>query len=324
MRRREFITLLSGAAAWPLAARAQQAAIPVVGLLSGIDPDDRQLAAIRQGLNEAGFVTGKNVTIEHRSAAGRYDQLPALANDLARRKVAVIVTMLGTMSALSAKAATTTIPVVFAIGTDPVKAGLVSSLNRPGSNVTGVTFLSNVLAAKRLGLLRELVPGISAVGDLVNPTNPNAADETTDMQAAAQSLGLQLRIVNASTEQEIEAAFTSFGEHRLKALIVTSDAFFMSRRDQLVALSARHALPTIYWLRELPAGGGLMSYGTSITEAFRAAGHYAGRVLNGEKPADLPVVQSTKFELVINLKAAQTLGLTIPPSVLALADEVIE
>jgi putative ABC transport system substrate-binding protein len=325
VKRREFIKLFGGtAAAWPLAAHAQQPSVPVVGLLSGIDPDDRQLAAVEQGLNQAGYIAGKSVMIEHRSAAGQYDRLPALANDLVRQQVAVIVTILGTLSALSAKTATTTIPIVFAIGTDPVKAGLVPSLNRPGGNVTGVTFLSNALAAKRLGLLRELVPSITAVGDLVNPTNPNAADETNDMQIAAQSLGLQLRIVNASTEREIDAAFANFAEQRLKALIVTADAFFSGRRDQLVSLAARHALPTMYWLREFASDGGLMSYGTNITEAFRAAGVYAGRVLKGEKTAHLPVVQSTKFELVINLRIAKTLGLTIPPGVLAIADEVIE
>jgi putative tryptophan/tyrosine transport system substrate-binding protein len=324
MRRREFITLLGGAAVLPVAAQAQQPGVPVVGLLSGIDPDDRQLAAVRQGLNEAGFVAGKSVAIEHRSAAGQYDRLPALANDLVQRRVNVIVTILGTMSALSAKAATAATPIVFAIGSDPVKAGLVPSLNRPSGNVTGVSFLSNVLAAKRLGLLRELVPGITAVGDLVNPTNPNSAGETNDMQAAAQSIGLRLHIVNASTEREIDAAFANFAEQRLKALIVTADAFYSGRRDQLVSLAARHALPTMYWLREFVADGGLMSYGTSITEAFRAAGVYAGRILKGERPADLPVVQSTKFELAINLRAAQTLGVTIPPGVLAIADEVIE
>jgi putative ABC transport system substrate-binding protein len=325
LKRREFITLVGGAAAgWPLAARAQQPAIPVIGLLSGIDVDDRQLAAIRQGLSEAGYVDGRSVAIEYRSAAGQYDRLPVLAADLVQRPVAVIVTILGTMSALSAKAATATIPIVFAIGTDPVKAGLVPSLNRPGSNITGVTFLSNVLAAKRLGLLRELVPGIAAIGDLVNPTNPNSADETKDMQAAAQALGLQLRIANANTEPEIDAAFASFAEQHLKAMIVTADAFFSGRRDQLIALAAQHVLPTMYWLREFAAAGGLMSYGTSITDAFREAGSYAGRILKGARPADLPVVQPTKFELVINLKAAQALGVTIPPGVLAIADEVIE
>jgi len=325
MNRRDFITLIGGAAAaLPLSARAQQPAVPVVGVLSGIDPDDRQFESVRLGLNEAGYVVGKSVAIEHRSAAGQYDQLPALAADLVQRRVAVIVTILGTVAALSAKAATTSIPIVFAIGTDPVKAGLVPSLNRPGGNVTGVTFLANALAAKRLGLLRELVPDITVVGDLVNPTNPNSEAETADMRAAAQALGLRLHIVNASTERGIDAAFASFAQQRVKALIVTADAFFASRQDQLVSLAARHALPTMYWLRELTAAGGLMSYGTSITDAFRAVGVYAGRVLKGERPADLPVVQSTKFELVINLKVAKALGVTIPPGVLAIVDEVIE
>ena len=254
---------------------------------------------------------------------GQYDRLPTVAADLVGRQVAVIVAS-PIPAALAAKAATTRIPIVFAIGTDPVKAALVPSLNRPGGNVTGVTFLANALAAKRLGLLRELVPDITVVGDLVNPTNSNSEGETNDMQTAAHALGLRLHIVNASTEREIDAAFANFAEQRLKALIVTADAFFSGRRDQLVSLAARHALPTMYWLREFAADGGLMSYGTNITDAFRAAGVYAGRVLKGERPADLPVVQSTKFELVINLKAAQTLGVTIPPGVLAIADEVIE
>jgi putative ABC transport system substrate-binding protein len=324
VNRRAFITLLGGAVAWPLAARAQQPPVPVVGLLSGIDPDDRQIEAIRQGLNEAGYAVGKSVAIEHRSAAGQYDRLPALAADLVQRRVTVIITILGTVAALSAKAATTTIPIVFAIGTDPVKAGLVPSLNRPGGNVTGVTFLANALAAKRLGLLRELVSDITVVGDLVNPTNPNSEAETTDMRAAAQALGLRLHIVNASTERDIDAAFANFAQQRVKALIVTADAFFASRQDQLVSLAARHALPTMYWLRELTVAGGLMSYGTSITDAFRVVGVYAGRVLKGERPTDLPVVQSTKFELVINLKVAKTLDVTIPPGVLAIVDEVIE
>ena len=325
MRRREFITPLGGAAAaWPLAARAQQRAMPVVGVLSGIDLDDHQSDAVRRGLDEAGYVPGKNVAVEYRSAQGQYDRLPALAADLVHRRVAVIITMLGTMAGLSAKAATTTIPIVFAHGSDPVKAGLVASLNRPGGNVTGVTFLVNVLAAKRLGLLRELMPSMTMVGDLVNPTNPNSEGETADMLSAAHALGLQLYIVKASTEQEIDAAFASFVQLGVRALIVTADAFFLGRRDQLVSLSAHHALPTMYWLREFPAADGLMSYGTSQIEAYRQLGVYTGRILKGERPADLPVVQSAKFELIINLKTARTLGLTIPPGVLAIADEVIE
>jgi putative ABC transport system substrate-binding protein len=328
MKRREFISLIGGAGAsrvlWPLPLSAQQPALPVVGLLSGIDLDDPQFAAVRQGLNEAGYVAGKNVAIEHRSAAGRYDRLPALAAELVRRQVAVIVAIQGTMSALSAKAATATIPIVFASGSDPVKTGLVASLNRPGGNVTGVTFLVNLLAAKRLGLLRELVPGARVVGDLVNPTNPNSEAETKDMQVAARALGLELHLVNASSERDIDAAFASFAERRVDALIVTTDAYFRSRRDQIVALASRHALPTTYQSRAFTAAGGLMSYGTSITDAFRAAAAYAGKILKGAKPADLPVVQSTRFELVINLKTAKALGLTVPLTLQAAADEVIE
>jgi putative tryptophan/tyrosine transport system substrate-binding protein len=328
VRRREFITLLGGAAAspvlWPLAARAQQPALPVVGLLSGIDLDDRQLGAVRQGLSESGYVAGKNVAIEHRSAAGQYDRLPALAADLVRRQVAVILAIQGTGSALAAKGATATIPIAFSSGSDPVKSGLVASFNRPGGNVTGVSFLVNGLGAKRLELLRELVPSATTVGNLVNPTNPNSAGETRDVEAAARVLGLKLHVANASIERDIDAAFTSFVQQRVNALIVNADAFYLSRSDQIIALAARQALPAVYQTREFPAAGGLISYGTSITDAFRAAAVYAGKILKGAKPADLPVVQSTRFELVINLKTAKTLGLTVPLTLQAAADEVIE
>jgi putative ABC transport system substrate-binding protein len=325
VRRREFITLLGGAAAaWPLPLRAQQPALPVVGLLSGIDLDDRQLGAVRQGLSESGYVAGKNVAIEQRSAAGQYDRLPALAAELVRRQVAVIVAIQGTGSALAAKAATTTIPIAFSIGSDPVKIGLVASLNRPGGNVTGVSFLVNGLGAKRLELLRELVPRAATIGNLVNPTNPNSAGETQDVEAAARALGLKLHVMNASNERDIDTAFASFVEQRVNALIVNADAFYMSRSEQIIALAGRHALPTMYSLQEFAAAGGLASYGTSITGAFRAAAAYAGKILKGAKPADLPVVQSTKFELVINLKTARALGLSVPLTLQAAADEVIE
>jgi putative tryptophan/tyrosine transport system substrate-binding protein len=324
MKRREFITLFGGAAAaWPLAARAQQPGVALVGLLSSIHYDDREISAVRQGLKEAGYVEGRNVAIKDRSAGGRFDRLPGLAAELVADPVAVIVA-LSPPAARAAKAATATIPIVFAIGADPVELGLVSSLNRPGGNVTGVTFFINTLGAKRLELLRELVPSAKVIGVLINPRNPTSQSQTTDVQAAAGAHGIELMIVDASSERDIDTAFTSFVQHHVNAIIVGADSLFLSRREQLVGLAARHALPTIYYLREFADVGGLISYGTSITDAYRLTGGYVGRILKGEKPADLPVQQTVKFELAINLKTAKTLGLTVPQIMQMTADEVIE
>jgi putative ABC transport system substrate-binding protein len=324
--RRQFITLLGGAAAaWPLAARAQQPAMPVVGFIDPSSPDKYApfLAAFREGLREVGFVEGRNVAVELRWAQGRYDQLPALAGDLVRRKVRVIVAT-GVTAALAAKAATTTIPIVFNTGGDPIKFGLVASLNRPGGNVTGVASLGKVLVAKQFELLRELVPTTEGFAFLVNPNNAVAALDTSDAQAAASTLGQKLLVVKAGTESEIDKAFASAVEQRSGGLLVQVDPFLQSRRDQLLALAARHGLPAVYYWRDYAAAGGLMSYGTSLRDALRLVGTYTGRILKGENPTDLPVQQSVKVELVINLKTAKTLHIEVPTSILLRADEVIE
>ena len=325
MKRRNFIKLLGGAVTLaPLAARAQQQPMPVIGLLSGTSREDRQIEAIWKSLNEAGFVEGRNVAMEYRWAQGQFDRLPAMAADLVQRQVAAIIGIQSTTAPRAAKAATSSIPIVFSIGGDPVALGLVASLSRPGGNVTGATFLVNTLAAKRLEALRELVPAGATVGLLVNPKNPAAPAETSDVQAAARTLGLRLDVENASGAGEIDAAFANFAKRQVKAATFAADAVFNAQRHQLVALAERHAIPTMYFLREHANAGGLMSYGGYDTDAYRLAGVYVGRILKGEKPADLPVQQVTKVELVINLKTAKTLGLTIPITLLGRADEVIE
>jgi putative tryptophan/tyrosine transport system substrate-binding protein len=323
VKRRAFITLLGGAAAWPLVARAQQAGVPLVDLLLSTQMDDRQVGAIRQGLKDAGYIEGRNVAIKYRSGDGRFDRLPAMAAELAADAPAAIIA-LAPAAALAAKAATTTIPVLFAIGADPVDLGLVSSLNRPGGNVTGVTFFVNTLGAKRLELLRELVPSAAHIGFLVNPTNPTSESQVADVRAATRERRVDLLVVNAGSEREIDASFASFVQQRVNAIVIGADSLFLSRRDQLVGLAARHALPAIYNLREYVDNGGLITYGASITDAFRLAGGYAGRILKGEKPPDLPVQQTVKFELAVNLKTAKALGLTVPDKLLVAADEVIE
>jgi putative ABC transport system substrate-binding protein len=323
MKRRQFIALIGAAAAYPFAARAQQAR-PVIGLLSGTNREARLIGAIWQGLNEAGFVEGQNAAMEYRFAEGRFERLPALAAELVANRAAVIIGMQSVAAPLAAKAVTPAVPVVFSIGGDPVRLGLVASLARPGGNVTGATFLVNTLSAKRLELLHDLLPSAKVMGLLVNPKNPAAPSETSDVQAAARTLGVQLVAQNASNEQEIDAAFAMFVEQRVGAVTFAADAVFNARRAQLIALAARHALPVMYFYREFANDGGLMSYGGFDTDAYRLAGVYAGRILKGDKPADLPVQQVTKVELVINLKTAKALGLTVPLALLGRADEVIE
>jgi putative ABC transport system substrate-binding protein len=326
MKRREFLRVLGGvAAAWPVVARAQQPRMPVIGFLDGAEPSSGVvLAAIRKGLSETGFVEGKNLAFEFSAAQGQYDRLPALAAELVRRQVALILIGGSAPAALAAKAATKTIPIVFAAGADPVGLGLVNSLARPGGNITGFLFLSDTLLSKRLELLREIVPRATTIAFLRNPANPAAEHNTQSIQAAALSVGHQLTILDASTADQIDAAFTEIVRQGLQALVVSQDVFFFSRRNQLVALTARHSVPSIYFVREIVEGGGLMSYGDDRAESFRQVGLYAGRILNGEKPGDLPVMQPTKFELVINLQAAKVIGLKIPESVLLRADRVIE
>jgi putative tryptophan/tyrosine transport system substrate-binding protein len=327
MRRREFITLLGGAAtAWPLAARAQQPAMPVIGFLSSRSADDSAsvVAAFREGLAEIGYVDGRNAAIEFRWAQGQFDRLPALAAELVRRPVIVLAAVGGHQTPHAAEAATKAIPIVFGIGEDPVKEGLVPNLNRPGANVTGATFFTALLGAKRLGLLRDLVPKAEVVGLLVNQNTSQGQGQIRDVQQAAHDLGQRLVILNGGSDKDIDAAFASLARQEVAALLVGADPFFDPRRDRLIELVAQHRVPAIYQFRDYALAGGLMSYGASITDLYRQVGVYVGRVLKGEKPADLPVMLPTKFELVINLKTAKALGIKISDNLLTLADEVIE
>jgi putative ABC transport system substrate-binding protein len=327
VRRREFIKLIGGsAAAWPFAARAQQAAIPVIGWLSARSPAEAAsvLQAFRQGLGQVGYFEGKNVTIEYRWAEGRYDQLPALATELVNRHVTVIAATGGEPSPLAAKAATSTIPIVCTLGGDPVETGLVASLNQPGGNLTGTTIMAVEMGPKRLDLARQLVPNATAVAMLINPRFPTASAEADAVQDAARRAGIQINLLHASAESEIDTAFTTVVQQKSAVLIIGTDPFLLGQRDQLVRLAARYMLPTIYFLREFVEAGGLMSYGPNIANGYRQAGVYAGLILNGANPATLPIVRPTQFQLYLNVKTAKTLGLQIPPLLLALADEVIE
>ena len=327
MERREFITLLAGAAAaWPLPARAEQSAVPVIGFLNSVSPQPfaNYVAGFRAGLKETGYIDGQNITIEFRWAEGHYDQLPGMAADLVRRKVAVLVSTGGAPSVMAAKAATSNIPIVFTIAVDPVQLGLVTSLSRPGGNITGVNFLSAALESKRLGLLRALLPGLQLIAVLLNPNRPDHADQTSQVQEAAATISQQTHILLASNESDLDAAFTTAVQMHAGAMLVATDQFFNSQRNKIIALAARHAIPAIYEQREYAQAGGLMSYGTNYRDGYRQVGVYAGRILKGEKPGDLPVVQSTKFELVINLKTAKALGIEVPPNLSAEADEIIE
>jgi putative ABC transport system substrate-binding protein len=326
MRRREIITLLGGAVAWPLAARAQQPALPVIGFMSSRSPEDSAhlVAAFRQGLAENGFVEGQTVAIEFRWAHGDYDRLPTLAAELVSRKVAVLVGVGGDVSAIVATKATRTIPVVFGMGGDPVKTGLVASFNRPGGNVTGYTLWTSEMESKRLGLMRDLVPGVSLIGILVNPQFPPTVQELADLEPAAKGVNQQLFVARADNDAELDTALASFVQQRVGAFLVTAAPFFDTRMGRIVGFAAQNRLPAIYQFREYAVAGGLISYGPNIVESYRNAGGYVGRILKGEKPADLPVLQPTKFDFVINLKTAKALGLTVPPTLLAEAGEVIE
>jgi len=327
MQRRDFITLLGGAAAWPLAARAQQpTAMPVIGWLNSESPDGAyglMAAAFRQGLSETSFVEGRNVAIEYRWAQSQNDRLPFLAAELVQHQV-VAIAAAGTSSALAARAATTRIPIVFSTATDPVAIGLVASLNRPGGNITGVSNLATELVQKQVEMLHQMVPMATIVAALVNPTNPGSKSQSRDLEAAARKLGLELNLLHASTERDLDGVFATMVQLRAGALVVAPDTIFHSRYEQILALAARHSLPAIFPWREAAVAGGLMSYDVSVTDGYRLVGIYVGRILKGEKPADMPVVQPTRFELVINLSTASAIGITVPPSLLAQADDVIE